>query len=176
MCKLVRPKPSPPQLWRQQLLAAVGSLWVVVGAAPDATPAQWRESSGATVHSAGRAVRYMHMYRQRFTSCLQSVRSPSSSAASLCSRAVSSDTETLVNFPEPEGTAWAAPADGHLDGYGGGKWGGGFQLAATRLATSPTTLSEENRLFLDDAAGAGRAFALKNDDFLLKTVIFSLEE
>ena len=51
---------------------------------------------------------------------------------------VGPDTELIINWgslagrsaadgPPPE---WLAPTDGHLDGYGGNRWGGGYLLMA----------------------------------------------
>ena len=37
----------------------------------------------------------------------------------------------LVHWPKGEGTEWAPPAQGHIDGYGPGGWSGGFMLGCT---------------------------------------------
>ena len=88
------------QTWQAQL-------WEAVGADPADTPAQWRESSGATTHSLGPAVSpALHELPQ--------VRAIAEQLGGLGMKTVSPDTETLVNFPEPTGTSWAPPLDGHL--------------------------------------------------------------
>jgi hypothetical protein len=52
-------------------------------------------------------------------------------------KTVSPDTELIINWGRHgnpgghEPRQWQAPTDGHLDGYGGNRWGGGYMLAAT---------------------------------------------
>lgn len=61
-------------------------------------------------------------------------------------KTVSPDTELIINWgtsavkqsdalgqvqPRSAPGEWSAPIDGHLDGYGGNRWGGGYMLAAT---------------------------------------------
>jgi hypothetical protein len=127
------------QTWQAQL-------WEAVGADPADTPAQWRESSGATTHSLGPAVSpalhelpqvrsalislyfftpmvpmhlppMAHMDLVEKIRALQ-VRAVAEQLGGLGMKTVSPDTETLVNFPEPTGTGWAPPLDGHLSPAG----------------------------------------------------------
>ena len=48
-------------------------------------------------------------------------------------KSISPDTELIINWgiPVQPKQQWSEPTDGHLDGYGGNRWGGGYMLGAT---------------------------------------------
>ena len=75
---------------------------------------------------------------------------------------------TRVVLPEAPETEWAPPSEGHLDGYGGGGWGGGFMAffvrslpavpkcrpscCCPRLSIPPTYVPPSRRLDCHSAA------------------------